>query len=393
MRLYGKVIDHELVSQKKYDSALKVSKDLWAAEYPNKVFDFTTLTTPDDQSGTFISSITYNLEAAVSRQKVFYYQVSLPHYTYGPFVNSCVERYRKFLHLRRTYPKHFIVPCFDQDITWHTHMQFPAIYAKDTETICGTLFNHDDTVNERTSGSKLDTSTADTRVLWKETFNEAYESFGCMYRGEPTNGKMTKIDHSLLFKHATKLVSFRVTHISLDLLDAKKKKIKSLKIHALLHDGDDINILSVGSPNDSNNWTPRDCGEMTYEVDSRYSCNLRFEITKKSGIVKTLTSGKQKAYSDVHLDNFIGKCSETNVVTESAIGVPMSDGTMLKLDQSLVIIATADIRMRVVAGAYKEIDVPIEETEKFWGPVAVSNTSRSQQVSFADNRYRRRYFG
>ena len=38
----------------------------------------------------------------------------------------------------------FIVPAYDMDLFWHTHMAFPAAYREDTMRICGFVPYHDD---------------------------------------------------------------------------------------------------------------------------------------------------------------------------------------------------------------------------------------------------------
>jgi hypothetical protein len=66
------------------------------------------------------------------------------------------------------------VPCYAIDIIWHTHQLNPKTYSKDTISLLGNVFPHDDTVNDRTPGSKLCTSDAITRELWAKMFNEKY---------------------------------------------------------------------------------------------------------------------------------------------------------------------------------------------------------------------------
>ena len=55
-------------------------------------------------------------------------QVSLPHYLTKQYLKDAVERYKKFLFLKCTHPKEFLVPCYDMDIVWHAHMVSLSIY-------------------------------------------------------------------------------------------------------------------------------------------------------------------------------------------------------------------------------------------------------------------------
>ena len=73
-----------------------------------------------DQTG-FSSSFTYDILKASSRQKVFYYQVSLPHFQDRAFLKSAIKRYCMFLQLKLSNPGVFLVPCYDIDIAWHSH--------------------------------------------------------------------------------------------------------------------------------------------------------------------------------------------------------------------------------------------------------------------------------
>jgi len=97
-------------------------------------------------------------------------QVSLPHYHSDEFLKNSVTRYKKFLHLKRVAPDAFLVPCYDFDLVWHAHQLHPVSYSADTTRVLGRMFNHDDTINDRTPGSKLSESDAKTRQLWKDNY-------------------------------------------------------------------------------------------------------------------------------------------------------------------------------------------------------------------------------
>ena len=96
--------------------------------------------------------------------------MSLPHYRSDQFLQNAITRYKKFLHLKRVEPEVFLVPCYDFDLVWHVHQLHPVAYSADTKRHLGRLFNHDDTVNDRTPGSKLSDADARTRQLWKDNY-------------------------------------------------------------------------------------------------------------------------------------------------------------------------------------------------------------------------------
>lgn len=59
----------------------------------------------------------------------------------------------------------FIVPCYDIDLIWHTHQLYPLAYKSDMEKLYGKIFNHDDSVNDRSEGSRLYNADLATREV------------------------------------------------------------------------------------------------------------------------------------------------------------------------------------------------------------------------------------
>ena len=119
------------------------------------------------------SSLSYDIASAAGRQKSFFYQVSLPHYRQRSFQLQAVERYRRYLYLKKLNRPTFLVPCYDMDLMWHTHQVHPHRYANDTMAILdGMILPHDDSVNDRSDGSKLNASYETTVKLWKRAFGD-----------------------------------------------------------------------------------------------------------------------------------------------------------------------------------------------------------------------------
>ena len=214
-RIVKKVVDHRVLDRERRRQSLQESQVLWRHEYPSVPFDADGPISPWYDTN-FKSKITYNLLAAVARQKVFYYQVSLPHYRDERFLAQAVLRYKKFLFLKKLHPNSFIVPCYDIDLIWHSHMMHPLAYRRDTVRVIGHPFNHDDSVNDRRAGSKLTVSDARTRRMWKKVFNEPFSQSGAMFRGDPPAGKLACMNPAdftaLVTKQTTVLLeSARVT--------------------------------------------------------------------------------------------------------------------------------------------------------------------------------------
>ena len=54
---------------------------------------------------------------------------------------------------------------------WHAHQARPVDYTASTTSLLGSLLQHDDTVNDRTAGSRLNTSGETTATLWRQGGN------------------------------------------------------------------------------------------------------------------------------------------------------------------------------------------------------------------------------
>ena len=190
---------------------LEKARILWTKAYPGEPFEVE-LNTPDVDVPSFESKIHYDIAQACSRQRVFYYQVSLPHYGDEKFLINAVERYKHHLLLKQKDPKAFLVPCYDFDLIWHAHQVQPIIYRNDTRQILGKVLNHDDSVNDRRPGSKLTVSHQRTRQKWSLS-GEKFELNGAMFRGEPPRQlHFVSVDYSSLAssQYTVQLVSLEV---------------------------------------------------------------------------------------------------------------------------------------------------------------------------------------
>ena len=123
----------------------KKAKNYWEQLFPDEPYDVKFAKSED-----FLppSDFSYDIVAASERQKVFFYQVSLPHYRDPEFLKSAIHRYQQYLLLQQQNPDQFLVPCYDMDIVWHTHQIDHHSYVKETEQLLGRILNHDDSVNK-----------------------------------------------------------------------------------------------------------------------------------------------------------------------------------------------------------------------------------------------------
>ena len=217
-------------SQKK-----KKTKNFWELLFPDEPYDakFSQL----EESVLPPSDFSYDIVAASERQKVFFYQVSLPHYRDEEFLKSAIHRYHQYIFLQQQNPDQFLVPCYDMDIVWHTHQVDHYVYIKDTQQLLGRILNHDDSVNNREPGSKLSNSSEVTQKLWREAFGEEFRQPGCMYRGPPPQGSLKHLavetQRGML---NTRVATVRLTHTSCALPQSwfDDGTVKKVKLHPAL---------------------------------------------------------------------------------------------------------------------------------------------------------------
>ena len=190
------MINHHVKSLIELKEYQRFTQTHWESKFPEEPWS-------DDESidknghVSFNSQFEYDIASAVQRQKVFFYQVSLPHYENKTFLEESIKRYEMYLKLKSIYPKEFLVPCYDMDIVWHTHQSKPVDYESETKALVGFHLPHDDSVNNRSPGSKLNNSQAVTEKLWKDTFGVDFPKKGCMFRGNPPQGKLLPMTEEL----------------------------------------------------------------------------------------------------------------------------------------------------------------------------------------------------
>ena len=85
-----------------------------------------------DDFKNFKSKINYDLKKASARQFEFFYNVSLPHFKHQAYLKIALDRYKKFLYLKKLNPSTLVVPCYTIDLMWHTHQLYPQFYSNDT---------------------------------------------------------------------------------------------------------------------------------------------------------------------------------------------------------------------------------------------------------------------
>lgn len=167
------------------------TRTLWNELYPGESFHLSdpsidSITRPGTVDSSLLSG--FDLLASTARQATFLWQVSGPRFADPEFLQDGVENYYKFLQLRKlaSTTQQVIVPTYQIDLMWHTHILTRlGYYYDDCRAIIGDTLHHDDSLNDRTEGGTLDMAFQATKALWKEQYEEEYSIVGGMYRGEP----------------------------------------------------------------------------------------------------------------------------------------------------------------------------------------------------------------
>ena len=146
------------------------------------------------------SKITYDIETASDRQKEFFYNVSLLHFSYTTFLEKALERYKKFVALKKKHRNAFLVPMYDIDLMWHTHQLCPLAYREDMQAYLGYIMDHDDSTTDRSPDSHLSKATTETKTLWTAEYpKDPYFVPGVMYRGKNPRGELDHLTQEEIF--------------------------------------------------------------------------------------------------------------------------------------------------------------------------------------------------
>ena len=95
------------------------------------------------------------------------------------------------------------------------------------------MFNHDDSVNDRSDDSKLSKSDKKTREMWMEEFGEEFPVGGAMYRGNPPDGKLQKVTADEIFAVSSKTAEVTINSLKIENIVEDQKFV--LKVNAWTH--------------------------------------------------------------------------------------------------------------------------------------------------------------
>lgn len=185
-RLVSKIINHKIIVGERKKKALQKSEKLWKKIYPSEPFEVNLDSgSPVDFVG-HTSELSCDLVLGALRQRIFNYQVSLPHFYDRKFLRNAVKRYKKFLRLHcRNAPNEALIPCRDIDLIWHAHILHPLTYIKDCSKIFNGTLDHDQEDHSSCGDPATLCATAVTHEHWSMTFGDNYVLAGTTARRDP----------------------------------------------------------------------------------------------------------------------------------------------------------------------------------------------------------------
>lgn len=377
---YGCVIDHVIPEEGNYQQSLAFAERYWAQKYPAIPFSVDLFGSDIDEGQLERSrsfEFLYDLVAAASRQRMFYYQVSLPHYRDEKFLGKCLERYKKFLFLKRKHPDTFLVPCYDMDIMWHTHMNFSASYRTVTELILGKVLSHDDSVNDRSVGSKLNKSYAITLSLWKQEYKEHYSSYGAMWRGDPPNGKLHEISKDTCFSLVSKNAVIKFNQVEVQghgchslgkfklHITEKDEVIMSGRYHGE-KETVDISEKHITLKGPQLAW--ENVGSLRKCLQCLKSDNLCIQIVKSESLMCCTSGSSEVGDGKIDLDSWLPKFSKVKESFTEDVKVDIDSDLFVAMNMTLTLTKLGQCDLWLVPGTYEECVMP-EQIEQLWGPV------------------------
>lgn len=173
---YGKIIDHKCIDIKEIKQKQDFTKQLWQ-NFTQIDYDYENNNCVDANYANFKSNFSGKLAEISQEQKNFFYQVSLPHYTCTKFLQMALNKYKKFILLKKKYPDMNLKSCFAIDLVWRTHQLNPSYFYSDMKKIFSSKTNF---FCNYTINKSNDLSIAN---IWIEEYKEDFVSSGCVYRG------------------------------------------------------------------------------------------------------------------------------------------------------------------------------------------------------------------
>lgn len=207
--LTGRIIPYSSENVHDIESKQKETVETWEKN-TGLTFDHLNENSVAGNFAEFKSNLTFDFIATSSQLASFYYQISLPHFRSNEYLQLCLDRYKKFLFVKKQFPHDLLVPCNGIHLFWYAHRLSCDKYVSETKEFIIDDFSSSDSLNDSSDDYLRKSKNADrTRLLWKELFGEEYFFPGAMPRGnrpiEPYFIKNTNVEYSIFFSRHGKI--------------------------------------------------------------------------------------------------------------------------------------------------------------------------------------------
>lgn len=184
--LIGCVPDHAFTDSQE---ARTRGQQLWTEMNKGESYDVSDLKTSN-----FQSKCEAQLEKLAEQEVDYFYNVALPHMGNTIFLTDAMYRYQKFLWLKMNDSDLDLIPVFDIDLVWRSHMMRPVAYGKDCESIFGEVLVYDCMDSAHVPDSRdLNRDPMAVVKTWRRHFEEEFFIPGTKRRGEDLAYCLTNI--------------------------------------------------------------------------------------------------------------------------------------------------------------------------------------------------------
>ena len=288
----------------------------------------------------------------------------------------------------------------------------PYDYKAYTTALLGAILPHDDSVNDRSPGSRLCNAEATTRLLWsKHLGTEAsFSKAGAMYRGLPPQGRLFPVESAFQESLMTGMASsVDLTRISYTPQKSLKADSHSYTLHVMATRADlsqnlrrkQKTSLKMGAKQIAQDQATVKFADADRFIGFPEGCDgeIEFKVMRKrtSGRKNLLSRLAAFAIADEETEKCVGEATQALQVTEGNFGG--SSGGEIALEHRLwggrseghgVLRATASLskaakggvcrRLSILPGSYYDCVMPAS-AESMWGPVPLPPPSSSDDAA------------
>ncbi|KAK7489680.1 hypothetical protein BaRGS_00019075 [Batillaria attramentaria] len=372
----GRIISHKLYSTMQRRKQQHKARALWQVEYPQEPFNL------ELEPGLYFSDddvpsrLSCDVIASAHAQRVFYYQVSLPHYRDTEFLKASEVRYKKFLFLQQHNPETLLVPCHDMDLMWHTHLLHPLAYKIDMETILCRTLSHGVVLDDPNSCPEVTEAFGETRNLWRKTFETNFEVCGGIHRGLPTAGRLHCMTPQQNFMASTKTAMFTIEKVDVQGLPRMKGKLV-FKVYTGL-DGKIAKCAATlkGAPPWQGKALP------STELATQCVNYLKLRAIDQTGVLKCLGTREVVGERDIDLRPTLDSLTHETSIEHSVSLSKVHGAIPAQVTTHFCWPQRGPVHLYLRVGIFTPHPIPADSPETLWGPVPLPGPpSRLEHVT------------